>query len=460
MRSLLIRIFLSFWLIIGVTIGFSAIGGYWYAERIRQSFENFESGDTMLHASAALNESGRQGLETWLKDFSRVSQLTLYVLDESGRDILQRRLPPNVAFVFERHRRHLRRDNAGHGHRDPANLRRSRPLSQLVGPNGERFTFVLSRASRAAFAPGRLPAGTLPMLLALIVSAAVSYLLARTMTRPVRKLRDAAQSLSDGDLDVQVADSVGKRRDELGLLARDFDTMARKLQKAARQQTELSRNISHELRSPLARMRVALELARRNAGASPEFDRIDAEAERLDKLIGQILSYTRFESASSDTMQTVDLAELIRDVVEDVNYECKSAGVEAVSVASEIRVNPEFRGYPEALRSAVENILRNAVRHSPPDSVVNISLEQVDTDRIIVRVVDHGDGVASRDLPQLFDAFFRTGQSTGDPADRGSGLGLAIAARAVRMNGGEVAATNHESGGLAITISLPVHGAG
>ena len=455
MQSLLIRIFLSFWLIIGVTIGIAAVSGYWYAERIRESYENFDLGATVLNASAALDAGGRAGLTQWLEQFSGSSEIALFVLDERGSDLLGRGLPQNVARIFERHRRHGEWIDHDHGPRDPANLRRARPLTQLVAASGEAYTFVISHGPRPEFYRSRLPAGTALMLLALLVSATVSLLLARAMTGPVRKLRAAAVALADGDLDVQVAHSVGKRRDELGLLARDFDEMARKLKKAAAQQSELSRNISHELRSPLARMRVALELVRQRAGESPEFDRIDDEAERLDQLIGQILRYTRLESGSADELADIDLADLVAEVVENVNYECRPDGPEAVTVQAAIATTATMRGYADAARSVLENILRNAVRHSPPQGVVTVTLDREDNATARIVVTDQGRGVTNEELPRLFDAFFRTRQSVEDTADRGSGLGLAIAARATRKNGGEISAQNLQSGGLAVSIRLP-----
>ena len=462
MRSLLIRIFISFWLIIGLTIGIAAISGYWYAERVRENFEDFEMGDTVLEASAALDAQGRQGLAEWLREFNRASTVALFVLDGGGQDILGRQFPRNVLRILERHRRHLRWDDRDrdHQHREPANVRRARPLSQLVGPDGEVYTLVLSHLPRPLMYRSGLPTGTALFVLALLVSAAVSYLLARAMTAPVSKLRAAAVSLADGNLDVRVADSLGSRRDELGLLARDFDEMARKLKNASQQQTELSRNISHELRSPLARMRVALELARRQAGDSPEFDRIDAEAERLDFLIGQILSYNRLDSGLVDELRDIDLADLIQDVVGDVDYECRSDGLSTVSVESQINARPIIRGDGDVVRSAVENVLRNAVRHSSPNSIVRITLDETGDHEANIGIADQGTGVSEEELSRLFDAFFRTKESTHDIGDDGSGLGLAIAARAIRIHGGEITAANRQSGGLRITMTLPARQAG
>jgi two-component system sensor histidine kinase CpxA len=267
-------------------------------------------------------------------------------------------------------------------------------------------------------------------------------------------LRDATVSLAEGDLNARVGDAMAERRDELGMLASDFDSMAAKLARAAAQQTELSQNISHELRSPLARMRVALELAKRQAGELSEFDRIDAEIERLDKLIGQILSYTRMDSSPQDEPAEIELADLINEIVENVNYECKSGGIDGVTVQASFDSHPVVQGYAHALVSAVENIVRNAVRHSPADGTVTVILSH-DDEAAKIEVRDQGKGVDDADLLQLFEPFYRTK----DAPDSGTGLGLAIAERAIRLNGGRIAAENLIDGGLQVIVTLPVCGA-
>ncbi|RLA26916.1 MAG: hypothetical protein DRQ63_07110 [Gammaproteobacteria bacterium] len=453
MKSLFVRFFLSFWLIIGITIGAAAIGGFWYAERMRDTMESFELGDSMLDASAALDAGGREGLASWLKDFPQSQAVTIFVLDQRGQDILERRVPPWIARGFRRHRQHEHDDRRNLD--EPVNLRRARPAPQLVTTSGDTYTFFVMPSRIPDAVLGSTDARLLLLIFALLASGLVSYALASAISRPVRKLRDATIALADGDLNVRVADSIGKRRDEVGMLGREFDSMAEKLQRAALQQTELSRNISHELRSPLARMRVAVELAKRQAGDLPEFDRLDVEAERLDSLIGQILSYTKLDVAPHQDPESVKLDELISEVVENVNYECKAEGISGVSVSSDIGASPSICGYPGALVSAIENILRNAVRHSPPNSDVSISLEQKDGEAI-VEVADHGPGVDEDDLAELFEPFFRTRKSAESDRDHGTGLGLAIAERAVRMNGGRIAAENRVGGGLLVRVVLPV----
>jgi len=453
MHSLLLRFFLSFWLIIAITVGTAGVGGYWYAERIRDEMESFELGDSMLEASNALASGGRAGLARWVRDFPNSRAVSIYVIDDRGQDILGRQIPFGMSRNLRRHREHFRaQQNNG---ADPRNLRRSRPHPQLVAADGTVYSFIVSPSRMPAINWTRADARLLLFVLALIVSGIVSYVVATAISRPVRKLRDATVALAGGNLDVRVADSVGKRRDELGMLGRDFDSMAENLQRAATRQTELSRNISHELRSPLARMRVAVELARQQNGDMPEFGRLDDEAERLDALIEQILSYTRLDTSPGKDPEQIELAGLILEVVDNVNYECRAEGIAGVSVVAQIDASPTVSGHADAMISAIENILRNAVHHSPPDSEVKIVLSEDDA-AVTIEVVDRGPGVDDEDLGSLFEPFFRTRKSAESKESTGTGLGLAIAERAVRLNGGTISAANHAGGGLLVRISVPL----
>ena len=453
MHSLFLRFFLSFWLVIGIIIGAAATGGFWYAERVREAIDDFHLGDSMLGASAALETGGRIGLADWLGKFPKTRGITLYVLDDQGNDILRRPVSTGISRAYRRDREHMRARNAGRA--EPRNLRRPRPLPQLVAASGDTYTFFVSFSRIPEAIWGSTDVRLLLLIFALLVSGVVSYALATAIARPVRKLRNATVTLADGDLQVRVAESIGNRRDEFGMLARDFDSMASKLQHAAEQQIELSRNISHELRSPLARMRVAVELARRKAGDLSEFVRLDDEAERLDALIGQILSYTKLDANPGSDAVTVDLNEVVNEVAENVNFECKADGAKGVTVVTDASISTQISGYYEVLVSAVENIVRNAVRHSPPAGVVRIGVES-DGTKASIEVVDNGTGVAVDDLPRLFDPFYRTNESAKADANGGTGLGLAIARRAVELHDGQIVAHNRESGGLSVLITLPV----
>lgn len=453
MQSLLLKIFVSFWLIIVVTFATAGVFGFLHAERMRDAIENFELGGALVDASRALESGGREGLANWVRNNPSARAISMFVLDEHGQDILDRRVPFGLKRAYRRHREHLPLHRFAE--RDPGNLRRSRPHPQLVAADGSVYTFFVAptRASHSVWATA--DARWLVFVIALVVSGVVSWLLALAISRPVRKLRDATVALAGGDFAIRVDEAVGKRRDELGMLGRDFDSMAENLERAAKRQAELSRNISHELRSPLARMRVAIEMARQNNGDTPEFDRLDKEMERLDGLIGQILSYTKLDTSPEQDAQAVELADLVQEVVENVNYECKAEGIAGVSVHARIDASPSVRGHAEAMRSAIENVVRNAVHHSPSGGTVDVLLTR-DGASALIEVRDSGPGVNDEELDRLFEPFFQTRASARSKDDRGSGLGLAIAERAVSLHRGTIRAENYPGGGLLVRVLLPL----
>lgn len=453
MRSLLARIFLAFWLIIAITIGTAAIIGYSYSQTMREAFESFEAGDLMLEASSNLQSGGREGLEYWLRTLPDSMQVEVFVIDGNGQELLGRRVPYSIEIAMRRFGSDRERSVATPP--DSSRLRPARPLTRLIGPDDRVYTFFVT--------PKRGRGGdwineytwTYLLILALLVSGTVSYLLARAISRPVSRLREAAVAIAAGNFDTRVTEFVGARKDEIGHLARDFDRMADELQRAWHQKTELTRNVSHELRSPLARLRVALELARREAGDLPEFARIDKETERLDELIGQILDYAKMEAGSGEEPSRIQLHDLVDQVVDDVQYECRSAGIEGVTVELAAEGSPTINGFAIALSSAIENVLRNAVHHSPANCPVTVRLSQTTT-KALIEISDQGSGVDETELDSLFEPFFRSTAALNNGRKNGTGLGLAIAWRAVKKNGGTISASNVPDGGLRVTIELPL----
>jgi two-component system sensor histidine kinase CpxA len=447
MRSLLIRFFLAFWLMIVATIGFAAALGYYYSERAYAAIERFELSDAMYDASTALQSNGREGLTDWLESLPGVTGSLIYVVDERRQDILDRQLPPAISIA-------LRRFDRRRGHRNPrefGNIRPARPFTELEGPEGTVYTFFALRpqGQLGRWFGNRGLAGL--ALIAIAVSAAFSYLLAGTISRPVRQLRSAATAIAAGKFDTRMAESVLKRRDEIGLLARDFDRMAGELQRSLHRQLELTRNVSHELRSPLARLRVALELARRKAGEISELDKIDLETERLDALIGQILEFSKLNSDGHEQSSELNIVDVVQSVIDDVRFEY------GMHTNVELRQSPDddvfVTGYDGAMRSAIENIVRNAARHGQPNGHVYVDIA-VESALVEILVQDDGGGVAADELEHLFEPFYRAKPNRAESSRSGSGLGLAIANRAVELHGGSLEARNND-GGLCVTIRLP-----
>jgi two-component system sensor histidine kinase CpxA len=448
MRSLLVRFFLAFWLMIVATIGIAAALGFYYSERAHVAIERFELSDAMYDASTALKSNGREGLTEWLESLPGVTGSLIYVVDERRRDILDRQLPASISIALRRF------DRRRGGHRDTrkfGNIRPARPFTELEGPDGTVYTFFALRpqGELGRWFNNRGFAGL--ALIAIAISAAISYLLAGTISRPVRQLRSAATAIASGDFDTRIAGPVLKRRDEIGLLARDFDRMASELQRSLHRQSELTQNVSHELRSPLARLRVALELARRKAGEISELDKIDLETERLDALIGQILEFSKLNSDSHEQRSKLNVVDVVQSIIDDVRFEYGQ------HKNVELRDAPDdevfVSGYDGAMRSAIENIIRNAARHGQPGGHVYVDID-VESALVEISVQDDGGGVATDELEHLFEPFYRAKPNRAESSRSGSGLGLAIADRAIELHGGSLEARNNDDG-LCVTIRLP-----
>ncbi len=296
----------------------------------------------------------------------------------------------------------------------------------------------------------------------LIVGGGICYVLAWQLTAPIRRLRQATQRLAAGDLKARVGRgaSAAKKGDEIAALGRDFDSMAERMESLLGAQQRLIRDISHELRSPLARLNVALELARRSAGGSAAgpLDRIGKEAERLNDLIAQLVTLTLLESGTESLEKTkvpVDLSELVAEIADDAGYEASGTGRQVLVITLE---GASVSGSPRMLRSAIENVVRNAVRYTPAGQAVEITLRRAAGDgghHAVIRVRDHGPGVPEAALAHLFKPFYRV-EDARDRASGGAGVGLAITERAVHLHGGVVKASNAPDGGLVVEISLPV----
>jgi len=304
------------------------------------------------------------------------------------------------------------------------------------------------------------PRVVLPRLAALtVVVGLFCFVLARHLSAPFAALRTATQRLAAGDLSARVGPEVARRRDEIGGLARDFDAMAQRLEQLVGAQRGLLRDVSHELRSPLARLEVALELARQRGGepAAEALDRIGRESRRLDELVGQLLSLARLESGAVEPeVAQVDIGRLLGDVVADARFEAEGNGR---SVALFVEQPAVVRGAAELIRSALENVVRNAVVHAPPATEVAVALTVAPASgcgkAAVIEVRDRGPGVPDEELDRLFEPFHRVSEAR-ERSSGGVGLGLAITRRAVEWHGGTVTARNHPDGGLEVTIRLPV----
>lgn len=329
----------------------------------------------------------------------------------------------------------------------------------VITESGRRYVMVDSFPPRPFGPFSEHPRVQVLRILAVLLTAGMlCYWLARYLVTPVVKLREVTRQVSRGDLSARVGPLIGKRRDEVGALGRDFDAMATRIETLVNAQHRLIRDISHELRSPLTRLRVALELVRRRAG--PEvlagLDRIEREAESINEMIGQLLSLSRLESGTDGLKNVeIDLCALVHEIADDADFEAQSRDSSVHMTSCE---ECTTTGVAELLRSAIENVVRNAVRYTAAGTEVEITLrcEGLDGERdAVVSVRDHGAGVPEEAIEEIFRPFYRV-EDARDRESGGTGLGLAIAARAMRLHGGAIKAANVPDGGLMVEMRLPL----
>ena len=374
-------------------------------------------------------------------DFGRLMQI--YVLDEQGRDVLERRLPFAVSRLYRR--TSVISDQ-------PLEIRDPRIALHSDGLRGH-----LVVGFQAGYPLGRVlvrpGARALLLLVAILVSAAVSLILARFIVLPVRRLQQAGHRVAEGDLSVRVAHTVGGRQDDIAQLARDFDAMTERIERLLTAQRRLMRDVSHELRSPLARLQALLSLARQRLSGEDDssiLDRMEAESERLNRLIEEILSFARIDAQEDIDRRHTDIADLVRAITDDAAIEIGDAAKD-VSYRGPERLTMDVDS--ALLHSAIENVVRNAVRFTEAGTTVGVSVSESD-DTITVTVDDHGSGVPDNVLNTLFEPFYQVDESR-SPQSGGSGVGLAIAKRAIELHGGQIHAENRTPGGLRVVMRLP-----
>ncbi len=451
MHSLYWRIFLAFWLALAlILVGTLSVAVNATTHRTDRPW--VVRGQLFAQAARVFESGGPQALESWLQSLPGEARARTFIVTPEGHEMLSRPLPASLAAT------------------DPktgaATIAPIGGALVLVGPGGSTYHVVIGpvRDSPRLFGELELPGVPLSILvIALGVSAAVCFFLARYLAAPVDRLRLATRLMAGGDLNVRVLPALRGRQDDLGLLAADLDAMAERLRQLLEAKQQLLRDVSHELRSPLARLQLALSLARRGDGnAERHLARIAFEADRLEQLIARTLRLVRLERpAGALEHVSVDVGEILHTITADVAIEADAQGC-----LVDLQASPGLMmsGDPEALRSAFENVIRNAVRYSPAGTLVSIAARRVTRaapgDSIEVDVEDRGPGVPEKDLGLIFEPFYRVEAAREHRSAGGEGLGLAIAARAVALHGGSIQARNRDGGGLGVTMVLPASARG
>jgi len=446
MRSLYWRIFLAFWLALALILVGTVTVAVNVALQLRPERPWVQRGQLYAQAARAFETGGPEALRSWLESLRSSEPFSrTYVVGPLGEEMLDRPLPKSLSA-----------STPGGAARGPA-----QPIAPvggalvLVAANGSTYHVVVGpvRDGPRLFGELELPGvPTATLLIALVVSAAVCFLLARYLVAPVDRLRHATRQLAAGDLNVRVLPALKGRQDDLALLAADLDTMAERVRTLLETKQRLLRDVSHELRSPLARLQLALSLARReDGGTERHLARIACEADRLEQLIGRTLNLARLEMpAHACERQSVDVGALLTALIADVAIEADARGCQ---VQLQLSGPLWVCGDADLLRSSFENVIRNAVRYSPVGDQVSVK-GRITEGLAKILIEDHGPGVPEKDLQLIFEPFYRV-DAARDRAGGGVGLGLAIAARAVALHGGVIEARNTHPRGLSVAISLP-----
>lgn len=442
MGRLFWKIFFGFWLslvVISVAVGFAV---NLYNQTRWEELDELAAGpraELALNAAAvALRHGGRETVAELFEGMPRRFRPRVLIVDARGKDLFGHDVP---AAALQRARL------------DIGATPRARGLRRVQMADGTEYLLFIPDAPRGGRPSHRhpryrslfnlwlIPAG----LTGLLFSAGLAWYL----TRPVRHLRDASRQLAAGRLDTRVGPRIGRRRDEIADLGRDFDHMAGQLQSLVDAQQRLLHDVSHELRSPLARLQVAIGLLRQNPeNTAQTLERIERESRRFDELVGQLLTLSRLEAGVSLPAGAVDVTQLLHDIAADAQFE---SAAEDRKVTLHAEDGLTLTGNHEALHRALDNIVRNALHYTPERSGIEISAGRKASGGIHISVCDAGPGVAEDKLASLFEPFVRADD---DALRNGYGLGLAIARRAVEAHGGRIRAVNRREGGLCVEVDI------
>lgn len=459
MGRLFWKIFFWFWL----AMILMALGVAWGLAQYYQVNETPPSllvsrliGPQVATVSSALQHGGESVTRKMLEDLSSSNRIQIFAVNEQGQDLLGR-FPP---------KENINKRDLKQGEK-PNKSSHQRIGLQVISMEGNRYRVFADISSspriiRTSFSNILArPYMRNPELIivrfaiAIFVSGLVCFWLSWYLTKPINRLRKATKKLSKGDLNARVAKDIGKRRDEIADLGRDFDQMAEHIQSLLMTQKQLLNDVSHELRSPLTRLQVAIGLARKksNGDIASELNRIEQESKRLDELVGQVLTLARDSANAVEAKDDyIDMNALLEDIISDARFEAAERNCGIILLADDM---PIIKGNLELLRRAFENIVRNAIHHTADNTAVSVSLTNRphQQEQIKILVCDNGPGVPEEQLEHIFEPFYRVSAGR-ERKSGGYGLGLAIALRAIHIHGGEIKARNGVEGGLCVEVHL------
>ncbi|MFP4207708.1 MAG: ATP-binding protein [Wenzhouxiangella sp.] len=449
---LYLRIFLAFWAVIVLSLAAVVLvnleleADRQAATATDQRIHRFADG-LSRRAQAVLDQGGPSALARWSReDQRRPRRISVLVVDQAGNELLDRRLPRRMRMPV---RDWLDGNDTAEG------LDLPYPAHAIAHPVHGRFLLLLVPPPRPVVMRLIGPLGPWGLLLVgAIISGLICLWLARSITRPVKELRRAGEALGQGTLSARVSRPFSDRHDEFGEMARDFNEMADRIERLVTEQRQLLRDVSHELRSPLTRLQMALSLAERTSSDDERAQRLgqmQGEIQRLEDLIGQVLAYSRLRGSLELPAEKVNLVELAGELVSRVKVEAEVGRIE-ISLSAQGPV--EIDGSREWLGRALENALRNAIRHSPSGGKIKLRLDRPEPRWVEMSVADQGPGVPEDQLEAIFEPFVRLTPERSE-GSAGGGVGLAIARAAAEQHGGRVRAEHVKPSGLRVIFSLP-----
>lgn len=437
MRSLFWRILASFWLAIALVAVLSMLLGRALNQDAWILSQHPGLDDLAQTWTERYERQGERAAQHYLERRKREYRIDVQVLSENGQPLVKGTFPPRAA-AFEARQEDDRR------------LPWRRLTAEYTSPvTGESYLFIyrIPHPELAAWHRDSLFWPLSALGIALVVLTLFSLLLTLSITRPLDRLRGAVHDLGQTTYQQNSLARLATRRDELGLLAKDFNRMGERLQGLIGSQRQLLRDVSHELRSPLARLRIALALAERAESEERErlWPRLSQECDRLEALISEILTLARLD-ADPGAAQAVDFAAMLAKLQDDARLTAPEQQIQA-----QLDEGLRLFGWPDMLERALDNLLRNALRFNPAGQPIEINANR-QGEQLLLSVRDHGTGVATEYLQRLGEPFFRAPGQSG----AGHGLGLAIARRAAQRHGGELLLENHPQGGFVAILSLPL----
>ncbi|ADJ63698.1 HAMP domain-containing protein [Herbaspirillum seropedicae] len=437
------------------------VGVLFWVENLERSNRNSEidlsppASFMIRSAAATLQFGGTEALRSLINE-GRPHRLQLYALDEDNKDLMGREVSPKLV------------EQAKH---ILATERERRVVERVKAPNGHSYLMFIP-APNDEFGPGGPPGGarephrigergpksmffpTMPIVVALLASLVFALLLAWYFSHPIGHLKNAFNQAANGNLDLELEPVMSARNDELADLGRDFDVMTAKLRTLMESQRRLLHDVSHELRSPIARLQVAIGLARVQDKDKLDLtlERIERESVRMDKLVGELLTLSRLEANVPGSMEEpIAIEAMLGDMINDASFEAEAIGKH---VDDQLDCRVQVKGNPELLYRAIENVLRNAIKHTAPGTTVQIHTQLDEINKLLhLSILDRGPGVPEEEMNSIFELFFRSSRTKSNSS--GHGLGLSIARRIVEAHQGFIQAANRSNGGLRVDITLP-----